>query len=74
MEEVRRKGKRLKMMWLLVLTSTSVLVSTLVLTSALILVSIFGFVYAFSMFGFFSFEIVSLSNDLSIFAAFFLYN
>ena len=41
---------------------------------ALALASTFGFIYAFSMFGFFSFEIVSLSDDLPIYVVFSLFN
>ena len=58
----------------LVLALTSTLVSALASALVLTLISTFRFVYAFSAFGFFSFEIVSLSVDLPISTTFFLCN
>ena len=62
----------------LAFASTSTLVLTLTLTLVLILASAlastFGFVYAFSMFGFFSFKMVSLFDNLPIFFVFSLCN
>ena len=54
----------------MVLVLASALASALVLSLALT----FGFVYGFSTFWFFSFEIVFISNDLSISAPLSLYN
>ena len=56
----------------LVLASASASTSTLALVLAF--ASTFGFVYGFSTFGFFSFEIVSISDDLPIYTPLSLYN